>query len=251
MRNHGRRALHVAASIALAVITLAALVLAGGWVTTAQANSPAPTRPSRSLPASHPSSNGPIHVAVALGASGTVGSDAFAPFEVFASSPKFSVYTVAVNPSPQATQGGPAIVPSYTFADTTSGRAPRPDVVVVPAVAKATGPAEAPLREWVTQQAAAGARILSVGNVAEILAAAGLLDGRTATAHWSRLGADAKEYPSVRWVAGRRFVQDGAITCTAGVTSGIPGALRVIADLAGDDERPPASASSWPTRTGR
>lgn len=40
----------------------------------------------------------------------------------------------------------------------------------------------------------------------------------------------------MRWVAGRRFVQDGAITSTAGVTSGIPGALRVIADLAGDDE---------------
>lgn len=109
-------------------------------------------------------------------------------------------------------------------------------MVVVPAVATADGPAEASLRAWVTDQAGAGARILSVCNGAEVLAAAGLLDGRTATAHWSRLGTYAKKYPKVHWVAGKRFVQDGRITSTAGVTSGIPGALRVMADLAGGDE---------------
>lgn len=127
-------------------------------------------------------------------------------------------------------------MPTYTFADTASGRALRPDVVVVPAVATAAGSAEAPLRAWVAEQAAAGARILSVCNGAEVLAAAGLLDGRLATAHWSRLGADTKQYPAVHWVSGKRFVQDGLITSTAGVTSGIPGALRVMADLAGPDE---------------
>jgi hypothetical protein len=37
-------------------------------------------------------------------------------------------------------------------------------------------------------------------------------------------------------VKGRRFVQDGRITTTAGITSGIPGALQVMADLAGPDE---------------
>jgi putative intracellular protease/amidase len=175
-------------------------------------------------------------VAVVLGASGTIGSDALAPYEVFASSPQFSVYTVAATPTAQPTQGGPAIAPTYTFADSTTARAPRPDVVVVPAVAKADGPIEAPMRAWVTDQARAGARILSVCNGAEVLASAGLLDGRTATAHWSRLGADAKKYPAVHWVAGKRFVQDGSVTSTAGVTSGIPGALRVMADLAGGDE---------------
>jgi hypothetical protein len=68
------------------------------------------------------------------------------------------------------------------------------------------------------------------------VAATGLLDGRTATAHWSRLGALAEQYPKVNWVAGQRFVQDGPVTGTAGVTSGVPGALRVMADLAGADE---------------
>src|SRR6476620_6092814 len=174
-----------------------------------QAAAPTPALPIDLPPVSRPSSHGHINVAVVLGASGTVGSDALAPYEVFARSPELSVYTVAASPSAQPTQGGPAIVPTYTFDDSAAGRAPRSDVVVVPAVAAADGPAEAPLRAWVTAQAGAGARILSVCNGAEVLAAAGLLDGRTATAHWSRLGTYAEQYPAVHWVAGKRFVQDG------------------------------------------
>ena len=69
-----------------------------------------------------------------------------------------------------------------------------------------------------------------------VLAATGLLDGRTATAHWSRLGSLRRQHPQVRWVEGRRFVQDGPVTTTAGITSGIPGALQVMADLAGPGE---------------
>jgi hypothetical protein len=78
--------------------------------------------------------------------------------------------------------------------------------------------------------------VLGVCNGSAVVAATGLLDGRTATAHWSRLGALADQYPKVNWVAGQRFVQDGPVTGTAGVTSGVPGALRVMADLAGADE---------------
>lgn len=242
MPERTHRALRVAASSVLALLTLTGFAVAGARVTSAEANTPAPTHLTRPEPVNRPSSAGPIVVAVALGASSTVGSDALGPYEVFASSPQFSVYTVAATPTAQSTQGGPAIVPTYTFADTAGGRAPRPDVVVVPAVGAADAPAEAPLRAWVTAQARSGARILSVCNGAEVLAAAGLLDGRTATAHWSRLGAYAKQYPAVNWVAGKRFVKDGPFTSTAGVTSGIPGALRVMADLAGPDE---------PTRVGR
>jgi putative intracellular protease/amidase len=174
-------------------------------------------------------------VAVALGTSGTIGSDAIAPYEVFATSSNFSVYTVAAVADAAPTRGGPFIVPTYTFADTTA-RAPRPDVVVVPAVADPDGPPEAPLRAWILDQADRGARILGVCDGARVLAATGLLDGRTATAHWSMLAALRRQHPQVHWVEGRRFVQDGPVTTTAGITSGIPGALQVVADLAGPDE---------------
>jgi hypothetical protein len=40
----------------------------------------------------------------------------------------------------------------------------------------------------------------------------------------------------VHWVSKQRYVEDGRITTTAGVTSGIPGALHVMRQLAGDAE---------------
>src|SRR4051812_43801941 len=231
-----RRPLRLASSSAPAVLTLAGLAAAGVYVTIRQANTPAPSHLTGRLPANLPTSGGPLVVAVALGASGTIASDAIAPYEVFATSPKFSVYTVAAVTDAVPTRSGPFIVPMYTFADTATGRAPRPDVVVVPAIADSDGPQEAALRAWITDQADRGARILGVCNGAQVLAATGQLDGRTATAHWSTLGALRKQHPQVHWVEGRRFVQDGPVTTTAGITSGIPGALQVMADLAGPDE---------------
>ena len=88
----------------------------------------------KELPTNRPFSSGPIVVAVVLGSSGTVGSDVLAPYEVFSSSPDFSVYTIAAQSAPAPIDGGPAIVPTYTFEDISSGRARPPDVVVVPAV---------------------------------------------------------------------------------------------------------------------
>src|SRR4051794_3027732 len=232
----GRRTLRLASSSALPVLTLAGLAAAGVYVTIKQANTPAPSPLTGDLPVNGPTSGGPLVVAVALATSGTIASDALAPYEVFATSPRFSVYTVAAAAGAVPTRGGPFIVPTYTFADTATGRAPRPDVVVVPAVATPDGPQEAGLRSWITEQAERGARILGVCNGAQVLAATGLLDGRTATAHWSTLGALRKQHPQVHWVEGRRYVQDGPVTTTAGITSGIPGALQVVADLAGPEE---------------
>jgi len=236
MTTRSRRALRLASSSALAMLTLAGLAAAGVRVTLSQANTPAPSDLSGHLPVNRPTSGGPLVVAVALGTSGTIASDALAPYEVFASSPKFSIYTVAATADAIRTRSGPFIVPTYTFADTATGRAPDPDVVVVPAVDSPDGPQEAALRAWITAQADRGARILGVCAGSAVLAATGLLDERTATSHWSWLGKLRKEHPHVQWVEGRRFVQDGPVTTTAGITSGIPGALQVVADLAGPEE---------------
>ncbi|GAB3589303.1 DJ-1/PfpI family protein [Angustibacter peucedani] len=242
MSSPRRRTIRAIAIAVLALVALAGIAVAGLRTTNSQEHS-MPTAHHEPLPVSHPSKGAPYVVAVVLGASGTVTSDALGPYEVFASSPQFLVYTVAATRDPAPTQGGPAIVPTYTFTDTTSGRAPKPDVVVVPAVNAPDGEQEQALRAWVTQQADAGAHILGVCAGARVLAATGLLDGRTATSHWSRIGALSKQRPQVHWVRGQRDVQDGRITTTAGVTSGIPGALRVMADVAGRAEAAKVGAS--------
>jgi transcriptional regulator GlxA family with amidase domain len=132
--------------------------------------------------------------------------------------------------------GGLAVAPDYSLDDVDKGLAPEPDVVVVPAVAAPNGRKEAPLREWLTRRVDRGAHLLGVCNGSRLLAATGLLDGRRATAHWSSIRGLERSRPQVAWVRGQRSVQDGTLTTTAGVTSGVFGALRLVEQLAGAGE---------------
>jgi putative intracellular protease/amidase len=129
-----------------------------------------------------------------------------------------------------------AVVPDYSLEDVDAGLAPEPEVVVVPAVAAPNGKKEAPLREWVTRRTDRGAHLLGVCNGSRLLAATGLLDGRRATSHWSSIRSLERSRSQVDWVRGQRYVQDGALTTTAGVTSGVFGALRLVEQLAGAAE---------------
>ena len=69
-----------------------------------------------------------------------------------------------------------------------------------------------------------------------VLAATGMLDGLDATSHWSRINALQNRHPAVHWIRGRRYVEDGSVTTTAAVTSGVPAALHLVAELAGPAE---------------
>jgi putative intracellular protease/amidase len=175
-------------------------------------------------------------VAVVLGQSGTDAADALAPFEVLSSSPAFGVYTVSASTQPASLDGGMAVAPDYTFEDVESGTAPAPDLIVVPAVNNPDGPEEQAAREFIDTSHAFGARVLGICAGSRLLAASGILDGSRATSHWSRIGALEGSRPQVTWVRGKRYVQDGRITTTAGVTSGIPATLEVMADMAGATE---------------
>ena len=219
---------------ALTVVTLGTILVAGS----VQTMNEAAAQPA-GLPASRPSApttDGRSVVAVVLGRSGTDAADALAPYDVFARSSRFSVYTVADSTAPRQLNGGLTVRPTFSFADVASGKAAAPDVVVMPAIDDPAEPAEAQLRQWVAGQARAGTRILGICAGARILAAAGVLDGHRATSHWSRIPELERSRPQVHWVSKQRYIDDGTITTTAGVTSGIPGALHVMQQLAGAAE---------------
>ncbi|WP_433237803.1 DJ-1/PfpI family protein [Streptosporangium sp. CA-135522] len=184
----------------------------------------------RTVPASR------VTVAVVVSNSGSVATDVLAPYEVFAEAEKFFVYSVAAERRVSALSGGAHLLPDYTLADVESGALPEPDVVVVPAVTDPTDGGEAKLRDWIVKRYRRGARVLGVCAGSELLAASGLLDGRNATSFWSNIGALQSDYPQVHWKRGERYVVDGRITTTAGITSGTVGALRVVEELAGKDE---------------
>jgi transcriptional regulator GlxA family with amidase domain len=82
--------------------------------------------------------------------------------------------------------------------------------------------------------AARSTRVASVCSGAFILAAAGLLDGRRATTHWSRTADFTRRFPAVRLDPDRIFVRDGEVWTSAGITAGIDLALAMIADDLGE-----------------
>src|SRR5580704_3264637 len=77
-------------------------------------------------------------------------------------------------------------------------------------------------------------RIASVCSGAFVLAAAGLLDGRRATTHWSRTADFARRFPKVHLEPDRIFIRDGAVWTSAGISAGIDLALALVADDLGE-----------------
>ncbi len=106
------------------------------------------------------------------------------------------------------------------------------DYVVVPAVVKRNDPT---LLTWIKQQAAKGGTLVSICDGALVLAQSGVLDGHRATAHWATADYRRKHYPQVNWIADRRYVADGRIVSSAGISAAIPTSLALVEAIAGHE----------------
>jgi transcriptional regulator GlxA family with amidase domain len=83
---------------------------------------------------------------------------------------------------------------------------------------------------FVRRIAASSARVASVCSGSLMLGAAGVLDGRCATTHWSRSAQFERQFPRVRLEADRIFVKEGRVWTSAGISAGIDLALALIAE---------------------
>ena len=88
---------------------------------------------------------------------------------------------------------------------------------------------------WVRSQASTVPLMTSVCTGALVYAAAGLLAGRPATTHWESLDLLHKLDPTIQVRPDARFVDDGNVITSAGVSAGIDMALHLVARLAGID----------------
>jgi transcriptional regulator GlxA family with amidase domain len=88
---------------------------------------------------------------------------------------------------------------------------------------------------WLRQAVGPAQTLCTVCSGAFLAAAAGLLDGRSCTTHHSLTGRLAREYPAVKVLDNRIFVQDGPVFTSAGVTAGVDLALHLISSLAGPE----------------
>ena len=113
---------------------------------------------------------------------------------------------------------------------------PRPDDTVIVAgadeAAIRAATRDRALLAWLRRAAPVVRRTCSVCSGAFVLAAAGLLDGKRATTHWSALDRFAQLFPQIEVDRTAIFVTDGTTWTSAGVTTGIDMALSLVeADL--------------------
>jgi transcriptional regulator GlxA family with amidase domain len=141
-----------------------------------------------------------------------------------------SVVTVAEEAGPVRCAHGLRVVP-----DTTWSELGRPDVVVLPG-----GGHRTQLQPHVLDRlrgfASEGTLMTSVCTGALVLAAAGLLDNRPATTHWSALESLGEAGEGIEVRPDARFVDSGEVVTAAGVSAGIDMALHLVERL-GSAER--------------
>lgn len=171
-------------------------------------------------------------VVILADADGTVATDLLAPYAILAESGAVEVKVASATAAPvRLTPGVAWVAPQMTLAQLARARPAGPDVVIVPALEVVDDPARS---AWLRAQARGGARIMSICNGAKVLAVAGLLDGRQATVHWYSRAKLTQQYPKVKWRHDLRWVVDGPITTTAGISAGEPATLDLLRRLAGD-----------------
>ena len=89
--------------------------------------------------------------------------------------------------------------------------------------------------DWIRDARRRVPLMTSVCTGSLVYAAAGLLTGRPATTHWASLNHLAELDPTVITDVRSRFVDDGDLITSAGVSAGIDMALHLVARLAGTD----------------
>jgi len=155
--------------------------------------------------------------------------DVTGPLEVFtgASSHRqggYAVSTASLGGVPVTSSSGLGLIPAADLRSAAPGAA---DTLIVPG-GPGTAEPDPELIGWLRRHAPAAHRVTSVCTGAFLLAAAGLLDGRSATTHWAYADALARQYPAVTVRPDPIFVRDGQIATSAGVTAGIDLALALV-----------------------
>jgi putative intracellular protease/amidase/YHS domain-containing protein len=130
----------------------------------------------------------------------------------------FQLYTVAETMKP-IRASGITITPQYTFET-----APAPKIIVIP---QQEGVTETMLN-WIRRSTKHTDVTMSICTGAYALARTGLLSGRSATSHHNAYRELALRYPDIHIVRGARWVEDGNIASSGGLTSGMDLALRTV-----------------------
>ncbi|MBO1335618.1 GlxA family transcriptional regulator [Streptomyces sp. VRA16 Mangrove soil] len=150
----------------------------------------------------------------------------------------YQVLLAARTMDPVTTGAGVRILPDVTFEAAAAGGI---DTLIVPGAVEVDAErrvhplVDPELVEWVRVLAGRTHRITSVCVGAHLLAAAGLLDGKRATTHWSTAQRLAADHPAVRVDADPIFIREDNVWTGAGISACLDLSLALIADDLGEE----------------
>ena len=162
------------------------------------------------------------------------------PFEVFTTAsrvrgrqrpgeaPPFSVHSVAPRPGPVRARAGLAMLPDHTLDD-----APAAELLLVPGGVVDACMDDARLLRWIAQAHAGSEVTASVCTGAFVLAQAGVLAAGPCTTHWEDVADLQAAFPALQVDGTQRWVDQGRVVSSAGISAGIDMSLHLVARLAG------------------
>jgi transcriptional regulator GlxA family with amidase domain len=160
------------------------------------------------------------------------------PYEVFTAASRvsrrrtrsaeelFEVFTVASDRQLVRARGGMEVRPEYTLT-----AHPVIDVLLIPGGIVTAELEKREIAEWIRHTSRGTKITASACTGSFLLAKAGLLDGKAATTHWEDVPGLRAMFPSVTVVEGTRWVDEGNIVTSAGVSAGIDMSLHLVRRL--------------------
>jgi len=162
---------------------------------------------------------------------GTETTDLLVPHGILERSGAVDVLIVATEEGPVNLMPALTVMSDMTLADFKSAYPGGADVVIVPAFHSRGTPATT---SFIQAQAALGAMIVSICEGAEPVARAGVFEGRAATTHWFAQSRMTRRYPEAQWVRNTRYVVDGPVMSSSGVSASVPVTLKLLEILNGE-----------------
>jgi len=169
-------------------------------------------------------------IAIAADNRGTETTDLIVPYGVLHSAGVADIAIVSTQAGIVNLMPALKILPDTTMRDFDRDHPEGADIVIVPAM---HDDSSRDVIAWIGKQSTKGAMIVSICEGAWLAARAGVFDGKRATTHWYAFDEIGRAFPRTEWLHNQRYVVDGNVMSTTGVTASIPASLALVDAIAG------------------
>jgi len=157
------------------------------------------------------------------------------PFEVFSTATRvspgddpFNVFLVAESTNTITARAGYRVLPDYGFNDH-----PQIDVLIVAGGVYTEEIKKPQVIKWISHQADSASIVASVCTGAFLLAKAQLIHAQQVTTHWEDIADLKSMFPTLQVIQGVRWVDQGKIITSGGISAGIDMSLHLVDRLYG------------------